>query len=98
MSEPVIVESADAMRAGSRAASKSGRSIGFVPTMGALHVGHKSLMERARKENDALVVSIYVNPTQFGQGEDFEKYPRTLDADRKICGEAGVDCIFAPKT
>ena len=97
MSEPVVIESAEAMREWSRAAMKAGRSIGFVPTMGALHAGHRSLMERARRENDAVVASIYVNPTQFGPGEDFEKYPRTLDSDRKICGEAGVDCVYAPK-
>ncbi len=97
MSEPVVVETVEAMRAWSRMAMKAGRSVGFVPTMGALHAGHTSLMERARKENDAVVVSIYVNPTQFGIGEDFAKYPRSLDADRKLCGEAGVECIFAPK-
>ncbi len=66
--------------------------------MGALHAGHKSLIERARKENDRVVVSIYVNPTQFGPGEDFERYPRALEADTKICAEAGADCIFAPKS
>lgn len=76
---------------------KSGKSIGFVPTMGALHAGHKSLIERARRENDAVIVSIYVNPTQFGLGEDFNKYPRTLDADKELCGEAGADIIFAPE-
>ncbi|MEI6232422.1 MAG: pantoate--beta-alanine ligase [Planctomycetota bacterium] len=97
MSEPVILETVEAMRAWSRDTMRAGRSIGFVPTMGALHTGHTSLMERARKENNAVVVSIYVNPTQFGLGEDFDKYPRTLDADRKLCGAAGVDCIFAPK-
>ena len=97
MPEPVIVESLDAMRAATRAAHKAGHSVGFVPTMGALHAGHKSLMQRARAENDVVVVSIYVNPTQFAPGEDFDKYPRTLDADRKLCADAGVDCIYAPK-
>ena len=79
------------------ALSKEGKSIGFVPTMGALHAGHKSLVERARKENDIVVVSIYVNPTQFGIGEDFTKYPRTFDSDLKICTEAGSDIVFAPE-
>ncbi len=97
MSEPAVIESIDAMRKWSRAALKAGKSVGFVPTMGALHPGHVSLVERARKENDAVVVSIYVNPTQFGPEEDFTRYPRTFDADEKLCAEAGADCIFSPK-
>jgi pantoate ligase / CMP/dCMP kinase len=72
------------------------RSVGLVPTMGALHAGHVSLMERARQANDHIVVSIFVNPLQFGPSEDFQKYPRTLDRDRQICQQAGVDVIFAP--
>lgn len=96
MTQPRIIKTVGEMRAASREYLKQGKSLGFVPTMGALHAGHKSLIERARKENDAVVVSIYVNPTQFGPGEDFEKYPRTLDADVKLCGEAGADVIFAP--
>ena len=98
MSEPVVIESVEAMRAWSREAAKTGRSIGFVPTMGALHAGHTSLMDRARKECGAVVVSIYVNPTQFGIGEDFTRYPRTRSRrTRRWCGDAGVDCIFAPQ-
>lgn len=72
------------------------KSIGFVPTMGFLHAGHLSLIERAKKENDVVVVSIFVNPTQFGPSEDFETYPRDMETDRRLAMDAGADVIFNP--
>lgn len=75
---------------------KEGLSVGLVPTMGYLHEGHKSLIDAARKDNDRVVVSIFVNPMQFGPNEDLASYPRDLDKDAKLCREAGVDLIFHP--
>ena len=73
-----------------------GETIGFVPTMGALHDGHKSLIEKAKNDCDRVVVSIFVNPIQFAPTEDFDKYPRQLESDAEICKKIGVDLIFAP--
>ncbi|MFH0939785.1 MAG: pantoate--beta-alanine ligase [Planctomycetota bacterium] len=98
MPEPIVITTAAEMQARSREILRSGKSVGFVPTMGALHAGHRTLIDRARRENDIVVVSIYVNPTQFGPDEDLENYPRALDADKKICAAADVDYIFAPVT
>ncbi len=75
---------------------EQGRTIGFVPTMGALHQGHLSLVEACRKENDVTVVSVFVNPAQFGPNEDFEKYPRDFQKDESMLNELGVDLIFYP--
>ncbi len=75
---------------------KEGLTIGLVPTMGALHNGHMSLIKKAKETADKVVVSIFVNPIQFGPNEDFEKYPRTLESDVNICQSLGVDIVFAP--
>ena len=76
---------------------KEGLSVGLVPTMGYLHEGHKSLIERAVKENDRVVVSVFVNPIQFGPTEDLESYPRDLKADCRLCEDAGADLLFNPE-
>jgi len=75
---------------------KNDKSIGFVPTMGYLHEGHVTLLKEARNQNDVVVLSIFVNPTQFGPNEDFNRYPRDFERDEKIALNAGVDCLFYP--
>jgi pantoate--beta-alanine ligase len=75
---------------------RQGKRIALVPTMGFLHQGHLSLMHEGRRRGDLLVVSIFVNPTQFGAGEDYESYPRDMERDRDVARQAGVDIIFAP--
>jgi pantoate--beta-alanine ligase len=91
-----VVQTIPELRAAVAQARAAGRTIGFVPTMGCLHAGHLALVARARQEATFTVVSIFVNPTQFGPNEDFSRYPRTFEADRAACAAAGADLIFAP--
>lgn len=82
----------------SRRWRSDGKTIGLVPTMGALHAGHLALVDAARRENDIVVASAFVNPIQFGPGEDFERYPRDPDRDARLLAQAGVDAIYRPST
>jgi pantoate--beta-alanine ligase len=91
-----ILKTIDEIREIISEAKSSGKKIGFVPTMGALHEGHFSLIRAAKKQCGFVVVGIFVNPTQFGPGEDIDKYPRPFDADVKACKKEGVDVVFAP--
>jgi pantoate--beta-alanine ligase len=91
-----LVDSVNKMQEVVLFARKEGKRIALVPTMGYLHEGHASLMREGRKRSDLLVASIFVNPAQFGAGEDFEKYPKDLERDTNIASEAGVDIVFAP--
>ncbi len=91
-----VAKTIESVRRLVKAARSKGKKIGFVPTMGALHIGHISLIEAAVKKCDFVVVSIFVNPTQFGPSEDFEKYPRPFEADLEICRKADVDVVFTP--
>lgn len=91
-----IIDEIDKMRVYSRIMKKDYKSIGFVPTMGYLHDGHVSLIKNARRQNDIVVLSIFVNPIQFGPGEDYEKYPRDAIRDEEIAKKEGVDVIFYP--
>jgi pantoate--beta-alanine ligase len=91
-----VAKTIKSVRQAVKAARKKGRIIGLVPTMGALHRGHISLIERASKHSDFVVVSIFVNPTQFGPNEDLAKYPRPLQDDLRICRDNGVDVVFVP--
>lgn len=91
-----ITETVQGVREQVRAWREEGLSVGLVPTMGYLHEGHKSLIDKAVEENDRVVVSVFVNPIQFGPGEDLASYPRDLDRDAKLCEEAGADLVFHP--
>ncbi len=91
-----IVETIAEVREQVKQWKKEGLTVALVPTMGYLHEGHRSLMERARKENDRVVVSVFVNPTQFGPNEDLASYPRDLEHDAALCDSVGVDLIFHP--
>ncbi len=93
-----VAKTIESVRKLVKAARDDGKMIGLVPTMGALHTGHISLIEAAVQRCDFVVVSIFVNPTQFGPSEDFDKYPRPFKADLEICKKAGVDVVFAPMT
>lgn len=92
----LVVETINQLHAFLAAVRSEGKSIGLVPTMGALHEGHASLVERCVKENDVTVVSVFVNPTQFNDKGDLERYPRTLEADCALLSALGTDCVFAP--
>jgi pantoate--beta-alanine ligase len=91
------VQDAPALRAAVRGWRDKGQTVGFVPTMGNLHAGHQSLVRLARARADRVVASVFVNPTQFGPGEDFERYPRTLVHDQAALADEGCDLLFAPE-
>ena len=91
-----IIETPDEMRAWSREQRCAKRSIGFVPTMGALHEGHASLLKASVKDNDATVLSVFVNPTQFAPNEDYSQYPRTFETDCELARTIGADVVYAP--
>ena len=92
----IVLRTIDAMRSACRTMQQEGRTLGLVPTMGALHEGHLSLVRRAMAECGAVAVSIFVNPTQFGAGEDFDVYPRVFEQDCALLEAEGVDLVFAP--
>ena len=95
--KPVVLRDKKAARAYVTAQQKAGKTIALVPTMGALHEGHASLMRQARPKADIVIVSAFVNPTQFGPNEDFAKYPRTFQDDLLVCEREKVDAVFAPQ-
>lgn len=93
----IIAKTINEVRQAVSQAKQKGQKVGLVPTMGALHAGHVSLIREAAKQTDFVVVSVFVNPTQFGPNEDFDKYPRNLNADADVCEKAGADVVFAPE-
>ena len=92
----LTVNTVKELKSAVKSAREAGKSIGLVPTMGALHEGHKSLVDRCRKENDVVVVSVFVNPTQFNNKGDLRTYPRTEEADKALLEAAGCDVVFMP--
>jgi len=98
----ILLETASALRewreSAAHTSSRNHKSVGVVPTMGALHLGHASLIERSSRENELTLVTIFVNPTQFNQASDLEKYPRTLEADLAMCEKYGASAVFVPRT
>jgi pantoate--beta-alanine ligase len=91
-----IIHSIEELRTAIAARRRAGASVGLVPTMGALHAGHRSLIERSVRETSCTVVSVFVNPIQFNDSGDYQKYPRTLEDDARLCGDAGAEFVFAP--
>ncbi|RLD14581.1 pantoate--beta-alanine ligase [candidate division KSB1 bacterium] len=91
-----VIKTIDDMRAWTHDVRQKGQKIGFVPTMGYLHQGHLTLIREAHKHADQIVVSIYVNPTQFGPNEDFDRYPRDFERDERLCRQEGVSAVFYP--
>ena len=92
----IVVNKIDELRKIIKEHKMNGKTVALVPTMGCLHNGHKSLMEKAHSIADITVISVFVNPIQFCPGEDYDKYPRTLEADKIVAQEAGVEIVFAP--
>ena len=92
----ILLNNIEELRKNIKEWKKNGLSVGLVPTMGALHKGHASLIKKAKETCDKVVVSVFVNPIQFGPNEDYDKYPRTIDQDMALCGEEGADIVFAP--